>query len=449
MEKKAGNSSLFLLDLYFMESDKLFNIFKQSTGVATDSRNCYPGSLFFALKGDSFNGNDYALQALKDGCSYAVVDDKKLSGNAGCILVPNVLEALQSLASHYRSSLPTQVIGITGTNGKTTTKELMTSVLSEKFKIWSTRGNLNNHIGVPLTILSMPLETEVAIIEMGANHIGEIALLSSIAQPDYGIITNVGKAHLEGFGSFEGVKKAKGELYQFLRNNQSPAFINIDNAQLLEIWGNGAYVGYGTKEVGLVVGRNATASPFLEFEWKTANSELWYKVVTQLPGLYNFENALATVCVGVYFKISPQLINKALAGYEPVNNRSQLTKTANNKVLMDAYNANPSSMNAALENFRSINEENKVLILGGMKELGNDSLFEHKVLVAKVMEMNVKQCVFVGSEFRDIIPDDSRVIWFESSETLKNYLKDNPLKNSVVLVKGSRSNRLETIFEAL
>jgi len=432
-----------------MEADLLYKIFKQCTGITTDTRNGNPGSLFFALKGDRFNGNDYALKALSEGCMYAVVDDVKLDGMPGCILVPDVLKALQNLALEHRKASTASIIGITGSNGKTTTKELIAAVLSEEYNVWYTRGNLNNHIGVPLTLLSIPQKTDVAVIEMGANHIGEIALLSEIAQPDFGIITNVGKAHLEGFGSFEGVKKAKGELYQFLKANNAPAFINTDNHHLVEMLGDANYIGYGLAPGGLVVGRNASASPFLEFEWKTGSSNIWHKTTTKLTGLYNFENALAAVCIGIYHKIQPQLINKALAEYEPVNNRSQLAQTSENKVLMDAYNANPSSMNAALTNFTGMAGDNKVLILGGMKELGFDSLKEHESLVDQLLKMKVYKCFLVGPEFKDVKPENELFIWFESTEALKSYLRINPVRNSLVLVKGSRSNRLETVLEVL
>jgi UDP-N-acetylmuramoyl-tripeptide--D-alanyl-D-alanine ligase len=432
-----------------METSKLYNIFRQCTGITTDTRNGNPGSLFFALKGDRFNGNDYAMKALSEGCMYAVVDDVKLDGMPGCILVPDVLKALQDLALEHRMLSSASIIGITGTNGKTTTKELISAVLSEEYNVWYTRGNLNNHIGVPLTLLSMPANTEIAVIEMGANHIKEIAHLCEIAKPDLGIITNVGKAHLEGFGSFEGVKTAKGELYQYLKGNNAPAFINTDNKHLVEMLGDAAFVGYGISSGGLVVGRNAIASPFLEFEWKTENSNTWHKATTRLTGLYNFENALAAVCIGVHQKVQPQLINKALAEYEPVNNRSQLTITVNNKVLMDAYNANPSSMNAALTNFSSMAGDNKVLILGGMKELGNDSMQEHETIVSQLLKMDFKHCYLVGTEFKNVKPKSEQFSWFESTELLINFLRQNPIKNSLIMVKGSRSNRLETVLEVL
>ena len=433
-----------------MDLLELHNLYKLSSGVTTDSRNCYPGSIFFALKGERFNGNEYAIQALQEGCIYAVVDDEKLNGVPGCIVVPNVLEALQGLALTHRKLSKAIFIARTGSNGKTTTKELMANVLSEGFNVWYTRGNLNNHIGVPLTILSMPPQTEVAVIEMGANHIGEIALLSSIVQPDYGIITNVGKAHLEGFGSFEGIKNGKGELYQFLKRNNAPAFINLDNHHLEMMLGEANKIGYGIeKDDGLVVARNAIASPFLEFEWRMHHSEVWHTVQTNLTGLYNLENALAAICVGVHFKIEPHLINKALVSYEPVNNRSQLTATENNQVLLDAYNANPTSMSAALLNFKEMKAEGKVLIIGGMKELGEDSVREHQAIIELIKQMEFVRCFLVGPEFKELTPHTDKFLWFENAALLKDYLLENKIKGCLALIKGSRSNQLEKVVEAL
>lgn len=448
MLKKAGFFQPFFLKVFFMELQKLYSYFKESTGVTTDSRNCNPGSLFFALRGERFNGNEYALQALSEGCLLAVVDDEILDGIPGCFYVPDVLKALQQLATMHRQASGARFVGITGSNGKTTTKELMASVLSEKYNVWYTRGNLNNHIGVPLTLLSMPPQTEVAVIEMGANHIGEIALLSAIAQPDLGLITNVGKAHLEGFGSFEGVKKAKGELYDFLKSHKRQVFINVDNNHLTEMLGSWPKIGYGTREGELVTGRQAIAEPFLGFEWKTDGSD-WHMAKTNLTGLYNFENALAAVCVGTYFEVPPHLIAKALESYEPVNNRSQLTQTTRNQVLMDAYNANPSSMGAALINFSRMEGRDKALILGGMKELGHDSVAEHQALVNNILEMDFNHCLLVGPEFKELVPDDRRFAWFESVAQLIQHLRETGLSHHLILVKGSRSNQLEKVLEAL
>ncbi len=432
-----------------MDSENLYNIFKQCAGITTDSRNCNPGSLFFALKGERFDGNQYAVKALENGCMYAIVDDGGLEEVPGCILVKDVLKSLQDLALFHRKKSTARIIGITGSNGKTTTKELMAAVLSEEYKIWYTRGNLNNHIGVPLTILSMPPQTEVAVIEMGANHVGEIAQLSAIAHPDYGIITNVGKAHIEGFGSFEGVKTGKGELYRFLEKSNSLAFINTDNNHLVEMFGKGQFVGYGTSGDVLVAGKKPKALPYLEFEWREKEGETWHKAQTQLSGLYNFENALAAICVGVYFNVPFDLINKALYEYEPINNRSQLTDTSYNKVLLDAYNANPSSMQAALTNFTNIKHNNKVLILGGMKEMGEISTHEHQMLIKRALVVNPAKCFLVGNEFKDLLPADDRFIWFDNSESLLSHFIKKPLKGCLILVKGSRSNMLEILMEVL
>ena len=433
-----------------MKIKHLYDIFKQCASVITDSRNCKRDAMFFALKGENFDGNKYAVQALNDGCKYAVVDDASLSGISDSILVvDDALATLQKLASYHRQMLNAKIIGITGTNGKTTTKELISSVLSEKYKIWFTQGNLNNHIGVPLTLLSMPDDTEIGVIEMGANHKGEIEFLCNIAQPDLGLITNVGKAHLEGFGSFEGVMETKAELYKHLYNKQFPAFININNNHLKKMIGEGKFISYGTSPDAYIMGQNAQASPNLQFEWKQNGSETWEHTKTKLTGIYNFENALAAVCIGTYFDVAAENINKALSEYTPVNNRSQLITTNRNKVLMDAYNANPDSMNAALQNFDAIDFPKKILILGGMKELGNDSNKEHESLLKQIAETNIDSCYLVGNEFKPLLSEYKHYKWFESTIQLTDYLNQHPINNALILIKGSRSNKLETVLERL
>ena len=433
-----------------MEIKHLYDIFKQCNSVTTDSRNCKRDAMFFALKGDNFDGNKYAVQALNDGCKYAVVDDASLAGISDSIfIVDDVLTALQQLASYHRQTLNAKIIGITGTNGKTTTKELISSVLSKKYKVWFTQGNLNNHIGVPLTLLSMPTDTEIGVIEMGANHIGEIDFLCRIAQPDLGMITNVGKAHLEGFGSFEGVMEAKAELYKYLNRKQSPTFININNNYLIKMFGDGKSISYGTSSDTYITGQNAQASPNLEFEWKRNKSETWEHTKTKLTGIYNFENALAAVCIGAYFDVADVDINNALSEYTPVNNRSQLISTNRNKVFMDAYNANPDSMNAALRNFGAIDFPKKIVILGGMKELGKDSYKEHENLLKQIVEINVVSCYLVGNEFTPFLSEYKHYNWFESTTQLCEYLSQNPVDDALILVKGSRSNKLETVLERL
>ena len=364
-----------------MKLSALYQIFLDCQLVTTDSRNCPEGSLFIALKGESFNGNAFAGKALETGCAYAVIDESEyaIEGDQRYILVDDCLQTLQQLANYHRRQLGTRVIGITGTNGKTTTKELISAVLSQSHNILYTLGNLNNHIGVPSTLLRLKAEHDLAVIEMGANHPGEIKFLSEIVEPDCGIITNVGKAHLEGFGSFEGVIKTKGELYDFLRKKEgSTVFIHHDNAYLMNIAEGLNLIPYGTEDDLYVNGRITGNSPYLTFEWKAGKDGKSYQVQTQLIGEYNFPNALAAITIGRFFGVEDAKINEALAGYTPQNNRSQLKKTDDNTLIIDAYNANPTSMMAALQNFRNMEVPHKMLILGDMRELGAESAAEHQ-----------------------------------------------------------------------
>ncbi|MDR2927254.1 MAG: UDP-N-acetylmuramoyl-tripeptide--D-alanyl-D-alanine ligase [Cytophagaceae bacterium] len=432
-----------------MEIANLYNIYKECSSVSTDSRNCTANALFFALKGDTFDGNQYALKALDSGCKYAVVDAVELKNRADCIYVDDSLKTLQQLAAYHRKTLGIPIIAITGTNGKTTTKELTAAVLSKKLKVRYTQGNLNNHIGVPLTLLAMTSNTEIGIVEMGANHIGEIAFLCTIAKPDYGLITNVGKAHLEGFGSLEGVMSAKGELYKYLFGKKAPVFVNADNHLLMKMIAEKEHIGYGTTLNASASGRNIHAAPLLQFEWKKRDAEVWENVETQLTGDYNFENAMAAICIGNYFDIAPRLINEALANYTPSNNRSQLVLTVRNKVLMDAYNANPSSMKVALDNFDKMTASRKILILGGMKELGDESYNEHKILMERIEKLNAATTYLVGSEFAPFDVHQQTCRTFESANLLIDYFKENPVTDALILVKGSRTNRLEDMMSVL
>lgn len=419
--------------------------------ITTDSRNCPPGAIFFALRGDNFNGNDYALKALDAGCSLAVVDDVKYKNTPGCYLVNNSLVALQDLATYHRIKVGAKVIAITGSNGKTTTKELISKVLSMKYKTWHTKGNLNNHIGVPLTLLSMPVDTQLAVIEMGANHLHEIELLSTICLPDYGLVTNVGKAHLEGFGSFEGVKAAKAELYTHLKERGGVIFINGDNPNLTGMFGkdSGSARYYGTNPNFDTICRHAMVNPMLSFEWKNKHDN-WHEIITNLPGLYNLENVMAAICVGSFFVVPPGDIKDAIGNYKPENQRSQVVKTETNTVLLDAYNANPTSMEVALENFNAMEGKNKVLILGSMKELGAESELEHENLLKKVITTGISTCLIVGREYYGHLPaGKSAIKWFESTSTLIDFLKSNPLRDSFVLIKGSRANKLEEVMSQL
>lgn len=375
-----------------MKLSALYQIFLDCQLVTTDSRNCPEGSLFIALKGESFNGNAFAGKALETGCAYAVIDESEyaIEGDQRYILVDDCLQTLQQLANYHRRQLGTRVIGITGTNGKTTTKELISAVLSRSHNILYTLGNLNNHIGVPSTLLRLKTEHDLAVIEMGANHPGEIKFLSEIAEPDCGIITNVGKAHLEGFGSFEGVIKTKGELYDFLRKKEgSTVFIHHDNAYLMNIAEGLNLIPYGTEDDLYVNGRITGNSPYLTFEWKAGKDGKSYQVQTQLIGEYNFPNALAAITIGRFFGVEDAKINEALSGYTPQNNRSQLKKTDDNTLIIDAYNANPTSMMAALQNFRNMEVPHKMLILGDMRELGAESAAEHQ----KIADY-LKECAF-------------------------------------------------------
>ena len=412
--------------------------------VTTDSRNCPEGSMFIALKGETFNGNAFAAQALKQGCRYAVIDESEYAGE-GTILVDNCLQALQQLANYHRRQLKTPVIGITGTNGKTTTKELISTVLSRKFNTLYTEGNFNNHIGVPLTLLRLTKEHEMAVVEMGANHPGEIKTLVHIAEPDYGIITNVGKAHLQGFGSFEGVIRTKGELYDFLRDKGGATiFIQNENPYLNGIAEGLTCVRYGQTAGLYVSGELISCSPFLSFRWTAEGVS--HEVNTHLIGSYNLDNMLAAAAIGRYFGVSDDDISSALASYLPHNNRSQLKETADNKLIVDAYNANPTSMMAALKNFRQVEAPHKMVILGDMKELGEASREEHQKVVAYLTECGFDRVVLVGPEFA--AATHSYQTFQHVDEVLADIRMHKP-QGYYILIKGSNSMKLSQLPEYL
>jgi len=427
---------------------ELYEVFLQSGKISTDTRQIIPGSIFFALKGERFDGNKFAIMALNNGCVLAVVDDKSLENKEGCFWVPDVLKTLQNLGNYHRRQLRIPFIGITGSNGKTTTKELVAAVLSRKYNVWCTQGNFNNHIGVPLTLLEIPPATQIAVIEMGANHVGEIAELCNIAQPDHGLITNVGKAHLEGFGSFEGVKKGKGELYAFLKQSGGEIFINVDNEHLTGMIGDYPWIGYGKGKDAVVKASEVSAEPLLKFLLTTSRVERM-PVQTCLMGLYNLDNVLAAASVGHYFGVEEELVKDAVENYVPNNNRSQYFNSGKNQVLLDAYNANPSSMSVALENFNAISHAKKILILGGMKELGFDSQKEHLRLLKTLESIDFEACYLTGNEFKEMLPDDDRFQWFKETAELRKYLKNNKVRDALILIKGSRANRLESVAEVL
>lgn len=432
-----------------MELSALYQIYLNCSAVTTDSRNCPEGSLFIALKGDSFNGNAFAAQALNDGCLYAVIDEATyaVKDDTRYILVDNCLKTLQQLANYHRRKLGTRIIGITGTNGKTTTKELIAAVLSQSYNVLYTLGNLNNHIGVPMTLLRLKAEHDLAVIEMGANHPGEIKFLADMAEPDYGIITNVGKAHLEGFGSLEGVIKTKGELYDYLRKKEdSIIFIHQDNPYLMNIAAGLHQLPYGSNDTLYVNGHVTGNSPYLTFEWKTGEEGERYEVQTQLIGEYNFANALAAITIGHYWGVEAHKINEALSNYTPQNNRSQLKKTADNTLIIDAYNANPTSMMAALENFDRMDVEHKMLILGDMRELGEESKAEHQKIVDFIKACGFEKVLLVGGVFATT---EHSYQTFANAQELIKVLQDNKPTNCTILIKGSNGIKLSTIVDYL
>ena len=429
-----------------MEISTLYNYFKECGCVTTDTRNCPEGSMFIALKGETFNGNAFACQALEKGCRYAVVDEAQYADAENIILVDDCLKTFQALAREHRRQMGTRIIGITGTNGKTTTKELIATVLQKKYNVLYTQGNLNNHIGVPLTLLGLKEEHELAVVEMGANHPGEICTLVNIAEPDCGLITNVGKAHLEGFGSFEGVVRTKSELYDYLRAKENAfIFLDKDNEVLCQNASGLEAIGYGMENDALYVsGKLHACAPFLAFEWRHEGES--HDVQTHLIGAYNVKNALAAIAIGCRFGVPAEDICEALNNYIPSNNRSQLTETADNHLIVDAYNANPTSMRAALENFRLMEVPHKVAVLGDMKELGEGSMEEHRQIVLLLTTLGLEKVILVGEEFGKVKENFEH---YPDVEAVKRiFAKDKP-KGKFILIKGSNSMKLAQLKEIL
>jgi UDP-N-acetylmuramoyl-tripeptide--D-alanyl-D-alanine ligase len=438
--------------------DQLYNIYLQHPVISTDTRNIAAGSMFFALKGDKFDANTFAQQSIEAGAAYAVIDNPIYAEGDRFLLVDDVLTALQNLAAHHRRQLQIPVIGLTGTNGKTTTKELINSVLSQRFKTLATQGNLNNHIGVPLTILKINSTHQMAVIEMGANHQKEIALLCSIAQPTHGLITNVGKAHLEGFGGVEGVKKGKGELYDYMLSSDGVAFINSDDAVLTQMQQarglkNIVYYGKAPNTENTVSGRLLESSPLLTLKWNDRKS-VSYNVKSQLTGAYNLDNILAAICIGTYFELTADEINDGIESYQPTNNRSQLMQTATNTLICDFYNANPSSMFVAIENLDKMPAARKVLILGDMFEMGDDAAVEHTAVIRKAMDAHVTERIFIGKEFSsqqtEVEGSDlSSATFYLTADDAITGLRTNTIKDATILIKGSRGMALERLVELL
>lgn len=435
-----------------MTTEQLYQIFLQHPQVCTDTRKIAADSIFFALKGANFNANTFAEKALEMGAAFAVIDEAAYRKNNRFILVADVLAALQDLARHHRKKLNIPVIGLTGSNGKTTTKELINSVLSRQFKTYATKGNLNNHIGVPLTLLAISRETEVAIIEMGANHQQEIAFLCTIAQPTHGMITNIGRAHLEGFGGPEGVKRGKGELFDFLEQSGRTVFVNRDDLVLEEMTFQRHFkqvVYYGKDSTNLVSGEILENVPLLKIRWQ-ANQETStqkHEVQTQLTGSYNLDNLLAAICIGQEFKLSAEQINAGISSYQPENSRSQILQTKTNTLICDYYNANPSSMEVAIKNLEAITADKKVLILGDMFELGEHSSAEHELIIRKAKAI-AAQRIFIGKSFYEHRASFTDT-FFETTDAAFIALKTAPITNATILVKGSRSMKLESLLELL
>ena len=420
----------------------LYDLFIHNPQITTDSRNCPKGSIFFALKGDKFDGNQYAGKALASGCVYAVIDNPDYYIGERTILVDNVLKTLQQLAHHHRKVLGLPIIGITGTNGKTTTKELLAAVLSTKFNLLYTEGNFNNHIGVPLTLLRLTHDHEMAVIEMGASHPGDIKELVDIVHPNYGIITNVGRAHLEGFGSFEGVIRTKGELYDYIRRSKGKIFIK--NEYLQSIAKGIEQITYGNGDDAFASGQVVSCDPFLVFNWKQQGK--LHTVETHMIGSYNLDNVLAAVAVGRFFKIPAERISRAIAAYEPTNNRSQFKKTDNNELIIDAYNANPSSMKVALDNFITMPVQPKAIILGDMRELGPTSDELHAEVVEQIKKGQFDKVFLCGEHFSKVGKEFSP---FATTEAMVEELRKQPLKGYHILIKGSHSMGLEKLADIL
>ena len=427
-----------------MEITKLYDLYLQHPAVQTDTRKLRPGEIFFALSGPNFNGNTFAQKALDEGAALVVIDDANYNISNKCILVDDVLATLQLLALHHRKQLNIPFLSITGSNGKTTTKELIAAVLQKKYVICATQGNLNNHIGVPLTLLRIKPGTEIAIIEMGANHLREIASYCSIALPTHGLITNCGKAHMEGFGGIEGVRKGKGELYDFLRGTDGIIFRNTDLDYLEQMaLGIAQQITYGEHEADYC-GKPLMQDVFLNVALMSPHTGT--TIPTRLVGVYNFPNVMASVAVGLHFGVSPDDIRDAIAGYNPDNSRSQWLQQGSNRIIMDAYNANPSSMQAAIINFAAADLQNKMLWLGGMKEMGPEELNEHKALVSLIADNEWSDVILVGKEFRDV---NTTYRWFENSAEAAAYIRAHLPVNASILIKGSRGSKMEVMKDAL
>lgn len=424
----------------------LYTLFIESAGICTDSRRVTKNTLFFALKGDNFDGNMHAIEALEKGCKYAIVDDNKLKDINSCIVVDDVLKTLQTLANYHRKKLNIPILAITGTNGKTTTKELVATILAQKYRVAATKGNLNNHIGVPLTLLRMNNTIDYGIVELGASSVGEIAELCEICAPNYGIITNVGKAHLKGFGSFENIQIAKAELYRYLESNKGVVFLNRDNQLLKKMIGSYSYIDYGTSPDCYCHGNITKKEMYVGIKWTCQNNS--GQAYTNLIGAYNFENILAAVTIANFFNVASSLIDKTLSTFLPRNNRSQLVRGMRNILIMDLYNANPTSMKAAIDNFNNYPDTKKALILGDMLELGDGSDYEHENILKLISTSEYSEVYLVGNNFA-MFKEKYPFSYFNNAKELSNYFLKHPLCGRTVLIKGSRGMQLEKCTDFL
>lgn len=422
----------------------IYKKYLECSRVSTDTRKLPKDCLFVALKGPNFDGNTFAKEALKSGAKWVVVSDAGLAKEEGCLYVKDTLLALQQLANHHRHQLSIPVLGITGSNGKTTTKELVHAVLKQKYRCYATEGNLNNHIGVPLTLLNTPKDTEILVVEMGANRLNDIGELCQIAEPTHGLITNIGKAHLEGFGGGDGVLRAKSQLFQWLLEHKGTAFINSRAEALKNMARRFEHPVFYPDKGDYYHASPITADPFVELE-----AENGQKVKTQLMGMYNFENIAAALCIGKFFEVPDKKANEGVASYVPGNNRSQIVEKGSNYIILDAYNANPSSMKAAIENFAALQRPNKVMILGDMMELGEESVKEHHDLGRLIAKYDFDKLIFCGIHIIPALDNNSEGIHFETREMLMNYLKGKKFENTTFLIKGSRSMGLEGAVEFL
>lgn len=429
-----------------MSVQEIYKVFEKHPFICTDSRKIVKDALFFALKGNSFDGNAFAEVAISEGCSFAVVDDPGVVSNDRFLLVANVLESLQQLAAFHRTRFPVPVLAITGSNGKTTTKELCYAVLSERYRTIATQGNLNNHIGVPLTILSVTGYTDIAIIEMGASHPGEISLLCQIARPNLGIITNIGRAHLEGFGSIEGIARAKNELYSYIGNTGGTLFVNADNELLMSLSDSVPRIMYGTGSSSSIRGTCTSMDPYLTVRITDSGSDQERIIQTRLTGTYNLENILAACAVGNYFHVDSEKIARAISGYRPANMRSQVLETEHNRIILDAYNANPSSMEAALKNFAELSDPDKWIIIGDMLELGSGSVEEHQQIIDIALQLGLRNGILIGKHFASLAAPAGFRIFRDISEA-REYLTKHPIRKSTLLVKGSRAMGLEKLVD--